>query len=178
MFYNNLETERLILKNIDSDDREFIYHQFSDDEVNRYLFDAEPLSSLEDADDLIAFYQEEEPRSHHRWVITRKSDGMKIGTCGLHCWDQEKSKVEIGYDLKKDDQGKGYIVEALSEMIEFIKREMKVQRINACIYVGNQRSIQLVQKFGFEFSGTMNELFRGNRYEHHIYSLEVEQSAR
>lgn len=42
--FRDLETERLLLKNICHEDDAFFYKQFSSDEVNRYLFDAEPIS--------------------------------------------------------------------------------------------------------------------------------------
>jgi [ribosomal protein S5]-alanine N-acetyltransferase len=84
MFFKQLETERLILKNIATDDREFIFSQFSDEAVNRYLFDAEPLTDISDAEEIISFYTQPEPRQWHRWVITRKEDNRKLGTCGFH----------------------------------------------------------------------------------------------
>jgi [ribosomal protein S5]-alanine N-acetyltransferase len=79
VLFKNIETERVILKNIDIDDREFIFSQFSDDVVNRYLFDAEPLEDIQGADEIINFYIQPEPRLQHRWIIMRKSDGTKIG---------------------------------------------------------------------------------------------------
>ncbi len=35
MLFNELETERLFLKNINIDDKDFIFSQFSDDVVNK-----------------------------------------------------------------------------------------------------------------------------------------------
>jgi len=49
MYFNEIETERLHLKNIGTNDREFIFSMFSDDVVNKYLFDAEPLADLPEA---------------------------------------------------------------------------------------------------------------------------------
>ncbi len=170
--FRPLETERLILKSIGSDDRAFILDMFSDDAVNKYLFDAEPLQNLEEADEIIDFYIQPEPRNQHRWIIIRKEDNLKIGTCGFHCWDTNLSKVEIGYDLKKVFHGNGYMTEALQELIEFASNEMKVNTINACIYTENVKSIKLVQKFGFIMTGTKSETFRGEQYLHHIYSLQ------
>jgi ribosomal-protein-alanine N-acetyltransferase len=53
MFYQELETERLTLKNIAPADREFIFAQFSNDKVNEYLYDAEPLTDIAGADEII-----------------------------------------------------------------------------------------------------------------------------
>lgn len=46
------------------DNREFIFEQFSNSEVNRYLFDAEPVADIQDADDIIDFYKQPEPRKY------------------------------------------------------------------------------------------------------------------
>lgn len=62
----DLETQRQILKSISYDDAEFFYQEFSDDDVNRYLFDVEPCSSSEEAKEWIEFYLEPEPRNQHR----------------------------------------------------------------------------------------------------------------
>lgn len=171
MLFNNLETERLLLKNINIDDRDFIFSQFSDDVVNKYLFDAEPVTDMQGADEIIAFYINPEPRLQHRWVILRKSDGMKIGTCGFHCWDQSNCKVEVGYDLKEEFWGNGYMQEAMKKIIEFAMSEMKVKEIIACIYINNQKSIRLAENLGFVLSSSSCEVFRGNKYLHNIYSL-------
>ena len=82
MIFESLMTDRLILRNIGNDDRDFIFSLFSDDDVNMYLFDAEPLTDISGADEIISFYLEPEPRNQHRWIIIRKADSVKMGTCG------------------------------------------------------------------------------------------------
>ncbi|MDD4111986.1 MAG: GNAT family N-acetyltransferase, partial [Herbinix sp.] len=110
------------------------------------------------------------------WIIVRKFDGAKIGTCGFHRWDFNEAKIEVGYDLKKEFWGNGYMSEALNEIINFAKTKMNLNIINAYIYVDNHKSKQLVSKLGFVVTGTMNEIFRGKEYLHNIYSLNLERS--
>ncbi|WP_346885803.1 GNAT family N-acetyltransferase [Clostridium sp. UBA4395] len=171
MFFNNIETERLVLKNISSDDRDFIFSEFSDDVVNRHLFYAEPLTDAEGTDEIINFYTQQEPRLQNPWIIIRKSDGIKMGTCGFHCWNKREYKVEIGYDLKEEFWGNGYMQEAIKEIITFAIINMKIKEISACIYIDNKRSIHLVENLGFVLSGSTYELFRDKKYLHNIYSL-------
>jgi ribosomal-protein-alanine N-acetyltransferase len=171
MFFTNLETERLFLKNIDTSDRDFIFSQFSDDVVNKYLFDAEPLTDINGADEIIEFYLQPEPRSQHRWIIIRKSDNAKMGTCGFHCWNPTNYTVDIGYDLKEQFWGNGYMQEAINEIITFAKDKMHIEAISACIYIDNHMSIKLAKKLGFVMSGYSTELFRNKEYKHNRYSL-------
>ena len=76
--FKALETKRLWLKNIDYEDTEFILEQYSNSDINRYLYDAEPMKELSEAQELIDFYTVPEPRSQHRWILVRKLDGAKL----------------------------------------------------------------------------------------------------
>jgi len=172
VFFCELETERLFLKNISYADREFILRQFSDESVNAYLFDAEPPTSLLEADAIINFYVQPEPRAQHRWILHRKGDDSKLGTCGFHCWKRDQRWADIGYDLQPQYWGQGYMTEALRAVMSFASREMGLSRIDAHIYAGNTKSIALVRKFNFAFGGeTEHCLFRGKTHLHHIYTL-------
>ena len=172
MFFKELETDRLFLKNVSKYDREFILEQFSNNEVNRYLFDAEPLTDVFGADEIIDFYMQPEPRAQHRWILIRKGDGTKIGTCGFHCWDKSNGCCDIGYDLYPDYWGSGYMIEALKAICAFARSDMKVRSINACISIDNEKSIKLAEKLGFAFTGQVkDEIFRGEKYPHKILTL-------
>jgi len=168
--FHALETDRLLLKNISLDDTGFIFSEFSDDDVNEFLYDEEPMTDEKEAVDLINFYTCPEPREQHRWILIRKSDHVKIGTCGFHCWDRVHSAIEIGYDMKKPYWGNGYMQEAVSAMIHFAKEDLKIKTLKAHIYEHNIRSMCLAEKQGFIFSGeTIVYNFRGEEYLHKIY---------
>jgi len=171
VFFTPLETQRLLLKNISAEDREFIFAQFSNGEVNQYLYDEEPLQSIEGADDIINSFTGEEPRTRHRWVLVRKQDGAKMGTCGFHCWKPSAGTAEVGYDLYPDFWGHGYMVEAMQAALRFAEDQMRILRIDAEIYPDNLRSVALAERLGFEFFGeTRTLVFRGNPYLHRVYS--------
>lgn len=173
MLFYEIETERLLLKNISYEDREFILNEFSNDSINRYLFDAEPLTSLEEADEIICYYLQSEPRIQHRWILTLKDNNAKIGTCGFHCWNESQKCVDIGYDLQEEYWGQGLMSEALDAILNFAQKEMKIREVRAHIFIDNLKSILLVEKFGFAFNGeTELCLFRDNQYLHNIYSLD------
>lgn len=169
--FKELTTERLLLKNIDYNDVQFMYEQFSNDFVNKYLFDMEPLKSIEEAQGIIRFYLESKPSLQHRWIIIQKEDNQKIGTCGFHCWNKKTGVIEIGYDLQEDYAKQGYMSEAMEKMIEFAKTELQVKQIDANIYVDNQASISLVKKFGFKKTGEKFEHLYNKDHLHHIYSI-------
>ncbi len=172
MFFEDIRTSRLLLKNIGKEDREFLLKEFSNKEVNRYLFDAEPMQSLKEAEELIEFYLEPEPRGQHRWIILNKETNEKMGTIGFHCWDTENSCVEIGYDLLPEYWAKGYMQEAMGAVLQEYLTKMQVVRVDAHIYEGNEKSIHLVEKYDFVYEGKdVIYDFHGEKYLHHIYSM-------
>ncbi|WOO37343.1 GNAT family N-acetyltransferase [Anaerocolumna sp. AGMB13020] len=174
--FKNLITDRLLLRNIETEDRDFIFHQFSNDTVNRYLFDAEPLTKLEQADEIIDFYIYPESRLQHRWVIIRKKDNAKMGTCGFHCWNKNAGIIDIGYDLREEFWGKGYMQEALKEIIVYADEVMRVKEIRAMISVDNVKSIRLAESLNFKVKGSEYVLFRNKKYLHNIYRLYLKEN--
>ncbi len=174
MIFTNLETERLILKVIDMDDAEFMYKQFSNDDVNRYLFDEEPFTSIDEAKDLIHFYTDEKIRNQNRWIIIKKDTKEKMGTCGFHCWNKETGECELGYDMYPTYWKHGYMTEALKEIIKFAKEVMQVKRLETHIAVENTDSINTSVRQGFvDSKKTYMEVFRGKEYLHYIYTLDL-----
>ncbi|MFA5309447.1 MAG: GNAT family protein [Dehalococcoidales bacterium] len=175
--FKDLETGRLLLRNLAQDDAAFFYREFSDPAVSEYLFDADPPESVNEVLKWIAWYNDNNP-DHNRWVIVNKETGLRMGTCGFHIWDARNNRVEIGYDLLPEFWGKGYMREALQAAIDFAFTIMNIHRIYAVTYTGNHRSIKVLEKLGFHKEGLLRDqfLFRGKYYDHFQYSLLKEES--
>lgn len=173
--FRDLWTERLLLRSICAADREFMFRQFSDADVTRWLFDEEPYTRIEEADALIAFYTAPEPRSQHRWMLVPRLGGDIVGTCGFHCINYETRSAEIGYDLAPEYRNMGYMTEALRAALAFAQNELHLLRIDAHIYPENAPSVHIAEKLGFVYSGENTEyVFRGKSYPHRIYTLHLE----
>ena len=144
--FTNIETNRLVLKCIDHSDRDFIFEEFQNDFINRYLYDEEPMTDISQADELIDFYTMVEPRKQNRWVLMDKTTNTKLGTCGYHFWNPDNKEVEIGFELLEQHNGKGYMLEAIEAIIEFARYTMKVERINAIASITNQKLYKTLGK--------------------------------
>ena len=170
--FTDLETDRLVLRNIAPEDAGFFFKVFSQPDVTRYLLDHEPFRSPEDAEMWIEWYLNAVP-DHNRWIITNKETGERMGTCGFHMWDRRNNSVEIGYDLLPEYRGHGYMNEALRSALDFAFRTMDVNRICATIHPDNSRSIRLAENLGFRKEGILRDLlFADGRYHDHcLYAL-------
>ena len=168
-----LETERLLLRRLTSDDADFIFQHFSDPQVTQYLLDEPPLTDYEQALEIIEFYAQPAGKSYNRWGIVRRADDQLIGSCGYHKWERRCFRAELGYDLSPAYWGQGYMAEALTAVISHGFTGMALNRIDALVYPDNIRSVRLLQKLGFQIEGTLRDYFylAGQFYDHHLLAL-------
>lgn len=82
--------------------------------------------------------------------ITRKSDGVYMGGCGLHLKD---GAYELGYWLGKPYWKKGYATEAARRLLEFGYLQLKADEIWAGWYHDNPNSGHVLAKLGFVAKG-------------------------
>ena len=64
-------------------------------------------------------------------------------------------RAEIGYDLNPECWGQGFMAEALVAAINHGIDSMKLNRIDALVYIKNDRSVRLLQRLGFKQEGLL-----------------------
>ncbi len=145
--YPHFETPRLIIKELTLEDTEAVFGLFSDPDVVE-LMDIKPLQSLAEAEEIIKFHIND---IGTRWGLFHKQDEKLIGTYGYHCWNlNEPTSIEIGYDLAKAYWGQGLMTEAIPPVIDFGFDGLSVSKIEATPHRNNQRSIELLERLGFD----------------------------
>ena len=70
--------------------------------------------------------------------------------------------VEIGYGIKKEYEGKGYMTEAVTAMVGWAIEQIGVNNIEAETDPDNKASQRVLEKTGFHLNGIMGE--EGPRY--------------
>jgi ribosomal-protein-alanine N-acetyltransferase len=90
------------------------------------------------------------------WVISSVLSGEVLGTCGFYRGFQDDIG-EIGYVLKKAYQGQGYMAEAISLMLDFGFKELKLKAIRGLTSHTNQASINVLRRAGFKMSETVDD---------------------
>jgi ribosomal-protein-alanine N-acetyltransferase len=171
--FPSLETERLILRPLTLEDTDFVFRHFSDPAVTQYLLDEPPVTELAQAQEIIQFYLEPAGKTYNRWGLIQRSDQQLIGTCGYHKWDRRYFRAEIGYDLSPDFWGQGYMAEALRAIIQNGFEHMGLNRIDALVYIENNRSCRLLQRLGFKQEGILRDYFclDAKFYDHYLLAL-------
>jgi ribosomal-protein-alanine N-acetyltransferase len=171
--FPDLESERLVLRQLTYDDVDFVFQHLSHPRVTEFLLDEPPLVERSQAREIIDFFKEPESKTRNRWGIVLKESNQLIGTCGFHKWDKRHFRAETGYDLSPDYWGRGIMAEALRVVIKNGFETMGLHRIDALVYVKNLRSVKLLDKLGFKREGILRDYFflNGRFYDHYLMSL-------
>lgn len=171
--FPELETERLLLRELNVEDAPFIFKLFSNEKVCKYLYDEEIYTRLEEAKEFIEWNSNPELKMHNRWGVVRKQDNALMGTCGFDSWDTYNHMAEIGFDLWHEYWRFGYMRETLTSAINSGFNNMNLNRINAFVALENDNSARLLEHLGFKNEGIFREkhFFREHYYDHYSYSL-------
>jgi [ribosomal protein S5]-alanine N-acetyltransferase len=141
-----LETPRMNLRILTLEDSQAVFTHFSDVEVTRFM-DIEPCQDIKEAEEIIQYHLDD---SGCRWGLFEKNTEKFMGTVGFHYLRKNgKFIAEVGFDLSKDYQGKGFMSEAMKQVVAFGFTQMKLDLIDATVEPANERSIHLLKKLGF-----------------------------
>jgi [ribosomal protein S5]-alanine N-acetyltransferase len=173
-YFPQLETERLLLREIVRDDVPALYALFSDPEVTRYN-DVETFTQEEDAHWVIDFLRERfDSQLGLRWAICFRSDpAVLIGTCGYNAWLRRNNCGEIGYDLMTRYWNQGITTEAVRAILRFGFEKMALNRVEADVTTGNEASARVLVKLGFMEEGLLRQrgYWKGRYHDLRFFSL-------
>jgi ribosomal-protein-alanine N-acetyltransferase len=171
--FQNLETERLLLRRLNPNDVEEVFALRSNPEIMKYI--PRPLlKSKEEALEHIAMMEDKIVNNIGiNWGITVKGSNKIIGIIGHYRIQPENHRAEIGYMSLPEYNGKGYITEAIKAVVAYGFEQMNLHSIEAVIDPGNTASEKVIQKNGFvkEAHILENEFWEGKFWDTMIYSL-------
>jgi ribosomal-protein-alanine N-acetyltransferase len=169
-----LATERLLLRAITAKDAESIYRLRTNKFTLQYL-DKDPMQSMAEAVLLIKKITDDYLiHEGITWGIALKEQpAILIGTIGFWRIIQEHYRAEIGYMLLPDYFQKGYMKEAIRELLDYGFTHLKLHSVEANINPANQASEALLKSVGFikEAYFKENFYFNGQFIDSAIYSL-------
>jgi ribosomal-protein-alanine N-acetyltransferase len=157
--FPELETERLVLREIVPSDAEDLFRIFSDEETLRY-WSCRPYTSVDQASSLIESIakQVREDTGIH-WGITLRGNGRLIGKCGYNEWRRAHRRGDISYIIAREHWGKGVVSEAMGAVINYGFGHMNLHSIEAGVTPGNDGSTRVLERFGFRLEGHLRESF-------------------
>jgi len=94
-------------------------------------------------------------RNDLRFHLFRKEDGRYVGSTGLHRMRWEVPSFEIGYWVRKSEEGKGYITESTEALTAFALDVLGARRVEIRLDPTNARSRAVPERLGFELEGVL-----------------------
>jgi len=95
------------------------------------------------------------------------------GNISFNTVNYDLQKVEIGYWLRRDLQGKGIVSKSLLKLIDYAFTELNMQKIQISAAIDNQASRSVCERSGFKLEGiiTRAENLNGRVVDHAVYGL-------
>ena len=146
-----LETDRCVVKELCLDDLDGLFELYADDGMDEFtegLYPYEEEKTYQEAyiNNMYRFF------GYGMWLVFLKDTGELIGRAGLeHREIYGETELELGYLIGKKYQGRGYATEVCEAILAYAKENTDFLHINCVVQKGNEASIHMAQKLGFEY---------------------------
>lgn len=159
-----LETPRLVLRRACREDALPMFRNWaSDPDVTRFLT-WPTYQNVETAYPVLKLWEDSYRNSKfYQWMIVLKEIGEPIGSISVVRLDDDTQSAEIGYCIGKSWWHKGVMTEALGAVIDYLFREVGMNRIEAKHDTNNPHSSGVMRKCGMQYEGIARASARNNQ---------------
>ena len=173
-----IKTKRLLLRPLRKNDNASIVENVNNLNVSRWLlvvpYPYSKKSATEWINDSKRKWRKKE-KEDYVFGIELSEKKIIIGGIGISHINFYHGKAKVGYWLGEKYWNNGYGSEALKAIIDFAFRRLKLNRLEANVFVGNPSSGKLLEKFGFKQEGLERKFVRckadGKIKDEYIYGL-------
>ncbi|MCL6260187.1 GNAT family N-acetyltransferase [Aquiflexum sp. TKW24L] len=148
---NVIETDRLILRELDLNDFRFILALLNSPGWLQYIGDRGVKNERQAREYLL-----NGPLKNYKeygfglYMVEEKLLGLPIGICGL-LKRETLEHPDLGFAFLPEFMGKGFALKAAKGVLEHTKSKLKLETILAIVLPNNKSSIRLVEKLGFQY---------------------------
>ncbi len=143
-----LETERLLLRELEVSDAKAMFELNSDPEVIRWTGDP-PFESEAQVAEFLRNYPDYDRNGYGRWAVIVKESGEFVGWCGLKL--NEQNLIDLGYRFFRKDWGKGYATESALASLGYGFLALGMDEIIGRVARENPASVRVLEKIGMTF---------------------------
>ena len=152
----NLETKRLLLRKIKSDDYKKAFNLWCHDE-EQVLYTVHGIHKTEE--ETKKFYdrwiKEYSDNKTMRWIIELKEINEPIGVIDINNTFSKYSSVEVGYTIAKKYSNQGYATEATKRVMKYLFEECEIETFYAEFMEDNIASKKVMEKCGMTKEGCL-----------------------
>ena len=175
-----IETERLLLRELNFSDVEGMFTLDSNPKVHQYLGN-KPITTIKQAEENIAYIQQQyKDRGIGRFAVIEKISGDFIGWAGLklnvgkeEALNGFENFIDIGYRLLPKYWRKGYASEAAFASLEYGFTTKKYQIIYGAADTENVGSNAILQKIGLQLKNEFLYTYTTQSVKVNWYDLNI-----
>lgn len=151
-----LETERLILRELRVTDLNGMFELDSNPIVHKYLGNKPVKTKAESQKIIESVMCQYKNRGIGRWAAIEKSSGSFIGWSGIRLNNEYNMNgytkyYDVGYRFIPKYWGKGYATESGKAAVNFAFNKMGLSRVYATTEIGNKASHKALLKIGLTY---------------------------
>lgn len=168
-----LESERLVFRRLKDSDAPEVFKLRSNPERMKYI----PRPLLQNEGEALAMIQmmnsKIDENTDINWGVCLKNSDTIIGFMGFYRVQLDSYRTEIGYMILPEYDGKGYVSEAITTMLDFAFNTVGFHSVDAVIDPDNLGSEKVLLKNGFrkEAHFLENEYFEGKFWDSVHYGI-------
>ncbi len=150
MKFKNLESKRVILRELTEADSIPLFEVYSDKKAMKY-WDSVAHTEIANTTDMICRMRKAWCNKQGlSWALVLKNSQHFIGQFSIHSWDRNSCDAKLGYIINPTFWGFGYGTEVLKLVLDFGFNELCLNRIIAEITPENIQSSTILVKNGFK----------------------------
>lgn len=155
-----IQTERLVLRRIESSDAALLWTIWRDQELIQYTYHryTPELVDSEDRVRQILTWYGSRPESQGPFLAFDAA-GDFVGLAGLDFKSADLQEYDLYYLIDRHQQGKGYATEIASALVTLGFEQLGAERIMAEVVDVNEPSIAVLEKVGMQSEGRMRRKF-------------------
>lgn len=173
IIFQNIETQRLLLRKIKKSDYKDIFELYSKKEIIRFTDNAIHESENDSKKMIAEFAKLHKQNLQIAWGITLKPYNKISGVIKIYHIDFYHRFGSLGNLLDNNFWNKGIMTEAQKVVCDFGFKTLNLHRLEAQVFIKNTASVRTFEKLNFKLEGTLSENFKiDNKFESSfIFSL-------
>ena len=152
-----MKGEKISLGLLLEEDAEFLYENFNDMEVKKYMIFSDKFFSINEEKEFIENQYNSSKNYKYTFAIVENETSKICGLISLFVNDIIAKVGGIGYWISKEFWGKGYTSEAVQLILEFGKKTLNLRKVVVHVYSPNIGSQKVLEKNGFKLVGKLKE---------------------
>ncbi|WP_411268103.1 GNAT family N-acetyltransferase [Paenibacillus sp. PL91] len=153
-----LHSDAFVLKKIEFDHLDEVFEIYSNDKVFEYC-GIIPKHNIDTVKNMIGHFERDyNKRARVKWGIFAKHENDRLlGIIEAFDFNQKVNMVTIGYFLAESHWGRGIATEAVKILVDFLYKDVNVNRIQAEVMPLNDPSKKVLLKNGFIKEGMLRQ---------------------